>query len=881
MNPRGSRLSGVAVALLLVASVAAPTYAADKPFTLAGAVPNDVFLCIAAQHNPEREFLENYWGEVFDALKHCGVGEDLLELIGSSLDAEQKAEVERLKQRASELLAGVDWEQLLGQEMVFAERLSPPLKKAGGEIFMGPPNMVWILRGSGDGAAQNFEGLVAILEAAVEEINKAIGSDALTVDRTQRLGAELASVDVLRKVLGAPPMPISVAHRDDVVLIALGEPILSDVLGLLDGSGAKKALANDPRFKAAFAQLPPAEDSMVFFDMQALLKPMRALADLAIASAGGPHDVYLNAHLSKTANELTRQALAAYTQGDFGQALALTKQAHEAAPNDSIPLYNLACFNALLGKKAEALSSLEKAVEAGFHAPGKIASDSDLDSLRGDSRYEAALAKAAELAAQHSASDAVINSAKVGDAHDLCMKAWKVYEQQDYKQGLELVEKAQAIAPSDSRVLYYLACFHALLGNDDKALGFLQQAVDGGFYCPRHIAKDPDLESIRGDQRYEVALAQAKKQAAKIATKQAAEQTVVWKQLVDRIANAVGVLDYVAAVETTDGYAVQTASVAALVPDAKERPIYPVFGKRDQLTNFDRYLPQETTSFSVCAGFDLDELYKFLEDTVRAVGPKGEELLAMWAGLQQQLGFNVKKDVIGWIDGGSVSVTLDDDRGSVWLIKVSNEQIAREKVGAAIEFLSTKLTEAMAKNPALAMLAVTRSPTHDERLAEFENLQFTISPQPVVWGVADGHLIFGTSAKAVALCLDTAAGKHPNIRNNQRAMEEALLPTGPFTSVSLTDQRALGDELATGIGVVSMMGGMLTMAIPEPEVRPVVAKLAGMIAKLAPVARKIDFYKSTASYTTFDGQAWHSRMVTHYVSPSERAPSPAPEVATY
>ena len=40
--------------------------------------------------------------------------------------------------------------------------------------------------------------------------------------------------------------------------------------------------------------------------------------------------------------------------------------------------------------------------------------------------------------------------------------------------------------------------------------------------------------------------------------------------------------------------------------------------------------------------------------------------------------------------------------------------------------------------------------------------------------------------------------------------------------------------------------------------------------ELAPVAGKIDFYKSTASYTTFDGNAWHTRSVTHYFSPKER-----------
>ncbi len=889
MYARVSHMTGGVVAALLLASLAAPAHADEQQFTLAGAVPNDVYICVAGQHNPEREFLHEYWGEVLDALKQSGVGGDLLELIDSFLDAEQKAEVERLKQRASQLLAGVDWEELAGKEMVFAERLAPPMQGFGQRPPMLLPEIVGIFRGSSEGAARNFDGLTAILEGIVEEINRALGAKAmLAVDRNSRMGAEVAGIVMSQRPGGGPeiavtltdsgakelaqltsenmgrklaivfdgkllctpgikaqagkyamiagdftpteaekiaaginaaaadatpateprlqcrlvaqdgvpapadefpdphdptgqtkirvlrdvlldesavksaqvsspkrtPLPVSItiAHRDDLVFIVLGEQMLTDVLGLLDGSGTTKALADDRRFKAAFAKLPPAEDSMVFFNMQALLKPVRALVDMGIAAIDAHGDVYRNTHLNDAANELNHQAIAAYLQGDTKQALALTKQAHDAAPNDSAVLYNLACFNALLGNKSEALTWLDKAVDAGFQAPGKIAEDSDLVSLRDDPRFQAILVKAAKAGAQ-----------------------------------------------------------------------------------------------------------------------QATEKTALVKRLVDRLMNAVEILDYVATVEFTDGYAVRTESIAVLVSDAQTRPIYPVFGNGDQLTDFDRYLPQETMSFSVSGGFDPGELYKFIEDTFRVVGPKGEELLAKWAAIQEEFGIDVKKDVIGWIDGNLISVTLADGGGSVWLIKVTDEETAREKVTAAVGFLSTKLAEVMATNPALAMLAVHTSPTQDERLTGFENLHFAMSPQPIVWGVTDGHLVFGSSADAVALCLETARGEHPGIRENARVMSEALVPAGPFTSVALTDQRGLGDKLAAGIGMVSMMSGMLTMAIPDPEVRPVITKIAGMLAKLTPVARKIDFYKSTATCTTFDGRSWYTRMVTHYVSPTERS----------
>ena len=870
MNARVSRSTGGLLATLLVITLIAPAHAGDPPFSLAGAVPNDVFIFTAERHNPEREFLHEYWGSVFDALCQTGIGDDVMGLLGTLLGADQMAEVERLKSRATELFDGVDWDQLGGGEVAFAERLKAPSIGLGQGPVVIMPEIVVLLRGSGDGAAKNFDGLVAILEAIGEEINKVSGSEALTVKTSAQMGAQVASLNVLAMAPGAPPMSLAVSLRDDLVAITLGDEIRTDVLGLLAGSSSKTAMADDPRFKAAFAQLPAAEDTLEFFDLQSLLQTIRGYVELGIAASTAPGDIAKNTGVSAKANELSKQALKAYRSGDYPRALALIKEAHEVAPGDSVVLYNVACFSALVGEKAEALTWLEKAVEAGFHSPHKISSDSDLVSIQGDPRFEAAVAKAGEQAAQRTAEDVVLNSVKSGEAHELCMQAWEVYKDQEYQQGLELVQQAYDLAPQDSRVQYYLACFHALLGHEDQAHDFLQRAVDGGFYSPGHISRDPDLESLRDDERYAAALTKAQQEAGKIGAKEAAKRLKLVQGLVVRLADAVGILDYSAAVESTDGYSVHTESIAVLVPDAQDRAIYPVFAKRGQITDGTRYLPEETVSFSVCGGFDLGELYTFLEDTLRAGGPAGEELLAKWSELQAQIGLDVRRDVLDWIAGDMITVTLEDGLGSVWMIKVTDEQTAREKVAAAVEFLSVKLTEMAAQNPMLAMMAIRTSPTLHEQLDGFQNLHFIMSPKPVVWGIADGQLILSTSVEAVALCLSTAQGKHPDIRENERVMAEALMPDGPFTSVSLTDQRRMGEEMAELIGVLSMASGMMIMLIPDPEIRPIISKVAGMLAKLTPVVRKIDFYKSTAEQTSFDGRVWRSHKVTHYVAPEER-----------
>jgi hypothetical protein len=74
-----------------------------------------------------------------------------------------------------------------------------------------------------------------------------------------------------------------------------------------------------------------------------------------------------------------------------------------------------------------------------------------------------------------------------------------------------------------------------------------------------------------------------------------------------------------------------------------------------------------------------------------------------------------------------------------------------------------------------------------------------------------------------------------------------------------------------------MMSSMFTAGIGDAKARLLVTKIMGIVGKIAPVVRKIDFYKSTASYTTFDGKMWYTREVTRYLSPEERKEAPQPQ----
>jgi hypothetical protein len=745
-------LALVALASLVVG--AAPAKAAQKDFTLLRAVPGDVFICVAARDTQENEFLAKYWSEVFEAARSSGVGDEFLGFISSLLGDSEKAEMDRLIAKGKSLIEAVKWSELASQEFVFAERLAPAVV-AEGNSFRGAPDVLLLFRGDADAAPANFDGLVAVIEGILAEVPRGQGEPAPTLARSERHGARVAERPIVNLPDRGVAWGLTLAQREDVIAIVLGDKMVGQVLGLLAGEGDAKGLRETERFTTAMGRLPEPESSIVFFDMQALMGPIRNVAVAAAQHIGPTVSGIGQTGQNPEATQLHRQALQLATEGKYDEALELQKKAHELAPQDTLINYNLACFLARTGAKDEALTALEG-------------------------------------------------------------------------------------------------------------------AVAGGLSNQEMLRDDPDLESIREDARFQALLAK---------TGAENEKANPWPKIVDRLLSAVEILDYVASVEHTEGYSVYTDSIAALRPGAQENPIYPVLAGTGNLKDFARFLPAETMSYSACSGIDFSALYTYVLDTIRMAGPEGEEALQEWAKLQESGGVNVEKDILGWIEGPMTTVTLQGGIEKVFLVKVSDDARAKEKVGQFIQFISKAIAEHSAEQPMLAMFAIRTAPVQDERLEGFEFITIGMNPQPMVWGVAEGHLILGTSSNAVATCLATARGKHPNATTNEQFMAEALVPKGEFTSASLTDMRGLGQKIAGVLGALSMASGFVSMGLPE-EARPAASKVAGMLMKLTPAVTRIDFFKSTSALTTFDGKAWTSKGVTHYFAPDERPSAAAAASAT-
>jgi tetratricopeptide (TPR) repeat protein len=81
------------------------------------------------------------------------------------------------------------------------------------------------------------------------------------------------------------------------------------------------------------------------------------------------------------------EALPAYRARDFEEAGAILARWLERHPDNPSVLYNLACCEALTGRREEALAHLARAAEGDERVAGWAAGDEDLESLRDDPAF--------------------------------------------------------------------------------------------------------------------------------------------------------------------------------------------------------------------------------------------------------------------------------------------------------------------------------------------------------------------------------------------------------------------------------------------------------------------------------------------------------------
>lgn len=346
------------------------------------------------------------------------------------------------------------------------------------------------------------------------------------------------------------------------------------------------------------------------------------------------------------------------------------------------------------------------------------------------------------------------------------------------------------------------------------------------------------------------------------------------KELPGKFIDALDVFDYIAAVATTDGLKTTTDSVAVLQSGVQNRALYRVLFSNEPLANPLKFIPQNAQNMNAWNGVRprviYDEVLRFIKDEI----PEGEDLIAEWEDgkleIQENIGLDVEADILDWIGGGLSTFTIPGKStyspGSwVLMLTVSDEEKAR----GLLEHLSGMITP---------MLAEQNGMIDDAHLEGAEGFKVVVHPmlammlgQPT-FGVTDGHLFLGSSPKAIEAALATASGANPNFASNERFLKEGLPLGKNVVSIGFSDLTKMGEELG---GILEMVSGF-GYFIPDLAKHPLGRTVLMVANKLGKVCRELNFFQSSASQTTFDGQVMYTRMILNYREPP-KAPTAGEE----
>jgi TolB-like protein/Flp pilus assembly protein TadD len=92
------------------------------------------------------------------------------------------------------------------------------------------------------------------------------------------------------------------------------------------------------------------------------------------------------------------------------------------------------------------------------------------------------------------------------DARALCLGGAGLMSLGQQAKALEWAQRAYALDPEDSGVLYNVACVYALGGRFHDAMSCLEQAVKNGFGHREWLENDTDLDPLRAEPRFQALL---------------------------------------------------------------------------------------------------------------------------------------------------------------------------------------------------------------------------------------------------------------------------------------------------------------------------------------------------------------------------------------
>jgi TolB-like protein/cytochrome c-type biogenesis protein CcmH/NrfG len=179
-------------------------------------------------------------------------------------------------------------------------------------------------------------------------------------------------------------------------------------------------------------------------------------------------------------------------QEEFETAIKLDQQQFEARY-----FYARACFQR--GKLIQALKLFEESCQVREDHEARFFAAQTYTALGRDEEAKTAYRQALRAAEKRLELHPDDARAVTMGAVSLCRMGQKV-------EGLEWAQRALTIDPEDAGVRYNVACLYALEEQKEKAIMSLEEAFRVGFANVEWVEKDPDLNSLHDDPRFQALL---------------------------------------------------------------------------------------------------------------------------------------------------------------------------------------------------------------------------------------------------------------------------------------------------------------------------------------------------------------------------------------
>ncbi len=253
----------------------------------------------------------------------------------------------------------------------------------------------------------------------------------------------------------------------------------------------QRAIDLDPTYALAWAGLADALTTLRIFYPAAEM-------DLAVAEGAARRAVELDPTLAE-AHSATGSVLALLDRSPEAEA-AFTR-AIELDPRLWEAHYFFARDRFQHGEFARAAEHFDRATEIRGDADSAFFGAQSYEALGDPTRARAAYRNAAEAATRRM-------EMNPDDARTATILSVALCRTGEPEAGLEWAERALDIDGDDAGIRYNVACLYAVEGRTDEALACLTTAVRRGFGNREWFARDPDMDSLRNDPRFEALMGQ-------------------------------------------------------------------------------------------------------------------------------------------------------------------------------------------------------------------------------------------------------------------------------------------------------------------------------------------------------------------------------------